>query len=500
VKKYLAVLFGALFILSFAATAFAASEDEAVVAKGAAKITLGGKIVVRGWYFDNITSQNFAGDANDLAVDTGALPAETGSQALYTTNVYLTVDAKIGDNIQAFMELESSYGESNNSGVLYWGTYDTKNDQELKFRQLWIQYTGSGLIGAPSGIKIGHMPIVLGEMQFLRNDRFGNDAILAWVDPMKEMHIAVGTTKLNEGTTALGSIESKDDLDGYMALMTYMLDKDNTIGINYLLAHSDSNLASIYAYDPIEERVDGAIIPNCETLNFQNVGIHANGKLWGISYAAEADMNFGKAEDVLATGNDAEFKGWGVFAKLGYMLDPVNLRGSFAMGSGDDDFEDITAEDMEVDEFQTLQGTDATGAIARYTHYTQIYERSLRTASAEAVVSTYPGGNIRSTGIANTTYFNLGFDVNPIKEVSVSVDAFYLQATETGLWEDVVGNSVDDELGWEIDSKINWKIAKNLTYFIEAALFKPGDFYQDAFGDDVDETVTQAVHGIMLTF
>ena len=51
----------------------------------------------------------------------------------------------------------------------------------------------------------------------------------------------------------------------------------------------------------------------------------------GFSYAAEADMNFGKAEDVLGFGNDAKFKGWGVFAKAGYMLDPVNIRASFAM-------------------------------------------------------------------------------------------------------------------------------------------------------------------------
>ena len=238
-KKYLAVLFGALFILSFAATAFAVHEttepDEAVVAKGAAKITLGGKIIVRGWYFDNINTQVVDLSSYVRRVNTGALPVETGSQALYTTNAYLTVDAKIGDNIQGFMELETSAGESNNSGVQYWGTYDTKNDQELKFRQLWIQYTGSGLLGAPAGLKVGHMPIVLGEMQFLRNDRFGNDAILLWVDPIKEMHLLIGTTKLNEGTTTFGDINSTDDLDGYIALMTYMLNKDNTIGVNYTL-------------------------------------------------------------------------------------------------------------------------------------------------------------------------------------------------------------------------------------------------------------------------
>ena len=497
-KKYLAVLFGALFILSFAVTAFAVhdtpsvSEDSAVVAKGAAKITLGGKIVVKGWYFDNIGLQSIDLDAATIGeINTGALPVDTGSQTFYITTAILTVDAKIGDNIQGFMELETSSKESNNSGGIYWGTYDTKGDAELKFRQLWIQYTGAGLLGAPSGIKIGHMPIVLGEKQFLNNERFGDDAILLWVDPMKEMHIAIGTTKLNEGTDKIGSTNSTDDLDGYMALMTYMLDKDNTIGANYLLAASNGNLPSL---------ADFYGIPNCDTLSFQNAGIHANGKLFGISYAAEADMNFGKAENVMATGNDAKFKGWGVFAKLGYMLDPVNIRGSFAMGSGADSLDDLESGEMDIEEFQTLQGTDATGATSRPIHYTQIYERSVRTAAAQAVVSTFPGGNIRSTGIANTTYFNLGVDVNPIKEISVSVDGFMLQATDTGLWEDVVGNSVDDDLGWEIDAKINWKIAKNLSYFIEAGIFDPGDFYADAFGDDVDETVTQLLHGIALTF
>ena len=495
-KKYLALVFSALFILSFAATAFAVHETEhpaeAVVSAGAAKITLGGKMVMRGWYLDNISTQIVDLNALELfGIDTGALPEKTGSQSFFTTNAYITVDAKIGENLQGLMELETSSGESNNSGVLYWGTYDTKNNQELKFRQLWLQYTGSGLLGAPAGLKAGHMPITLGEGQFLRNDRFGNDAILLWVDPMKELHLLIGTTKLNEGNTTVGDISSTDDLDGYVALATYMLNKDNTIGINYTLAHSDGNLPSLADY---------AGIPNCETLNFQNAGIHANGKLWGISYAAEADFNFGKAENVIETGNDAKFKGWGVFAKLGYMLDPVNIRASFAMGSGDDEYEDIASDDMDVEEYQTLQGTDATGGVARYTHYTQIYERFIRTAAVEAVVSTFPGGNIRSTGIANTTYFNLGLDVNPIKEVAVSVDGFLLQATETGAWEDIVGNSVDEDLGWEIDSKINWKIAKNFTYFVEAAWFKPGDFYEDAFGDGVDETVTQLVHGLLFTF
>ncbi len=59
-KKYLALILGVLFVLSFAASAFAIhaeipSETQAVVAKGSTQITLGGEIRTRGWWQDNIT-------------------------------------------------------------------------------------------------------------------------------------------------------------------------------------------------------------------------------------------------------------------------------------------------------------------------------------------------------------------------------------------------------------------------------------------------------------
>ena len=72
------------------------------------------------------------------------------------------------------------------------------------------------------------MPISLGEKQFLNNERFGDDAILVWIDPTKEFHLAAGTTKLNEGDAFVHS----DDLNGYVLIATYMINKDNTIGVN----------------------------------------------------------------------------------------------------------------------------------------------------------------------------------------------------------------------------------------------------------------------------
>jgi hypothetical protein len=487
-KKYLAVLFSVIFLLSFTVTAFAIHEemppDEAVVAKGPSKITLGGKIIVRGWYFNNID---------------GTSPTSSPSQALYTTNAYLTVDAKVSDNVRAYMELETSSKESNNSGVLYWGSYDTKNDMELKFRQLWMQYTGSGILGVPTGIKAGHMPIALGEKIFLNNERFGDDVILVWVDPMKEMHIAAGTAKLVESSNVnIGSINHAQDLDGYVALMTYMLDKDTTVGANWTWAHSDANIPSLQY--PV-----GTFTPVVSSLNFHNFGLHGNGKIAGLSYAAEADFQVGQAKNTTADtakwlidNANLHFKGYALFAKLGYELDMLKLRASFAMGSGDNG-----KDPSSVKEFQAMQGTDATGGIARFPHYTLLYERFIRTAAALALLTTNPDGNTRTTGIANTTYYNIGFDVKPMKQLNISLDGYLLEATKVGIWEQQLEANVSKGLGSEIDAKLNYQIAKNFSYFIEAGLFFPGNFYKDTaplVNDASKKTATMAVHGLLLQF
>jgi len=481
VKKFLAVFVGALFMFCFSAAAFAVHApdvaDEAVVAKGPTKITLGGKILVRGWYFDNVSGVS----GNNV------VPVDGQSDAFYSTNVNLMLDAQVSDGLRGMIEFETARGGSANSGLYYWGDfgrgYDSKPNADILVRQAWIQYVGTGLIGIPLGIKIGHMPISLGEKIFLNNERFGDDAILVWADPMKELHIAAGTVKLNEGDI----LSHSDDLDGYVALATFQWDKDNMIGFNYVWTHSDGNCPSSNIDDEPGYEV------NVEELNFSNVGVHAKGMIAGLSYAAEADMQFGKVKNYgLADEGDIKPKGWAVYAKLGYMIDPVNIRASFAYGSGDDDINDNDCK-----EFQTLQGPDY-GATARLVHYTQIYERTVSTASALAVLTTSPGRNTTNTGIANTTYYNLGVDITPMKALSLSLDGFFLQASETAVWEDALETSVDDSLGWEVDMKLNYKITKNLSYFVEAGYFAAGDFYKDIGGDDED--VIQAVHGLLFTF
>ena len=64
-KKYLALVLGVLFVLSFAASAFAIhaeipSETQAVVSAQDIQIKLSGEIRVRGYYLGNLGSGTFA--------------------------------------------------------------------------------------------------------------------------------------------------------------------------------------------------------------------------------------------------------------------------------------------------------------------------------------------------------------------------------------------------------------------------------------------------------
>jgi hypothetical protein len=434
VKKYLAILLGVFLILSFAITAYAQDETE---------ITLGGKILMRGWYWDNIPASH--------------LPEESQSQAVYSTNLFLTLDAKVTDNLRAFIEVETCNNLIGSSGLYFWGEegWDTKARPFMFFRQLWIQYTGSGLLGVPSGMKIGHMPIALGEKLFLRNERFGTDGILLWVDPAKELHLAIATAKLDEGDWRKHS----DDIDAYILLGTYKL-ADMTLGANWTWVNSSRTLD-----DP---------------LNFHNLGVHANGKAAGLSYAAEVDMQFGKAENIAA--DDQKFRGWAIFAKLGYALDPINLRGSFAMGSGDSN-----TGDSKIKEFQTIVGNDSQSLFARFPNYTLVYERAVRTTAQDQVLT----GNIRTTGIANTTYYNIGADITPVKDLTFTADAFLIRATKNEFGSKSAGT--------EVDVTANYKIAKNFSYFVQAGALWPGKYYEETFGID-KKTVTHLLHGVSLSF
>lgn len=413
-KKFLAIILGTLFVLSFAASAFAIHAEipegtQSVVAKGDTQFTLGGLLRTRGWYFKNNEDNAFSGQ------NANAQPFKTKSKAFYDQRARFSFDAKVTPNVQGYVLLQGDWK---------WGAINAKGDH-LDVIESWITYKGSDLFGFNAGLKVGHMPLALGEQQFFQHTTNGDDAIVFFMDPTKELHVGLLTIKLGgDGKAAAFSTNSAgnnhDDLDAYVGLMTYKLDDKNVIGLNYTyLNESDVNLS------------------------LQNLGFHAKGDMSGLGYKAEVDFQFGE-------NGDSDYKGYAVMAGLNYKVDPVNVRAGFAMGSGDND-----STDGEIKDFQTFLSDDV--------HYALAYDYRVATTAGKTL-----------TGLSNTTYFNLGVDFSPTKDLKAKLDGYVLRATKAP-------GGVSKSAGWEVDAGISYNVAKNLLYTLDLGYFKAGDWYEDMY-------------------
>ncbi len=448
-KKYLALIMGLLFVLGFTASAFGIDEpvvtDQPTVAKGA-KVTLGGELRVRGWYLKNHSGTRRAEGA----------PKDGVSQSWYDERVRLNLNAEVTKNTSGYVEMET--GSSTTGDTNTWGNLNSKQSGTLTLREAWILHKGSGLLGIPAGLKVGHMLLALSEKQFLDHTKFGDDAIVFFMDPVKELHVGLLTTKFSEGSTATASTE---DINGYVALATYKVDK-STFGLNYTYVQHTG------AFDDF---------------SFQNVGLHAGGSAGPVLYQFEFNKQFGDRKPV--GGTNVKWSGMGLLAGVGFKMDPVTIRGQYGYGSGDND-----ATDDKNKEYQTTLGNDV--------HFTQIYEYTTRTAAVNQTVS----GQTRSTGLANLTYYRLGVDVAPMKELTASVDAFLLKATKANT------SAGSKKIGYEYDAKVAYQIDKNLTYSIMVGYFKPGTAWTDgnvgaaisSANPNDKKAITQAMHALTLSF
>jgi hypothetical protein len=460
-KKYLVLVLSLLLVFGFAASAFAVhaeipSETQAVVAKGTTQITLGGELRFRGWWTDNITKSG----TNFLPFSSSEIGDNDSTDSWYDSRVRLSIQADVTKNTTGFVQLETSTESGGTLGrtsdTYTWGSMNQKPPAGFTILQAWIQHKGSGLLGVPAAIKVGHMPIALGHKIFLDHTKFGDDAIALSIEPTKDLLIDIVTAKWAEGDITVAG----DDADAYHLIASYAVDKDNKIGFDWTWKHS-TNTAS-----------------GNEGANFHNIGLNAKGNISGLSYAAEVDFQFGKVDRGTPPA-EHKFRGYGIFLDLGYKLDPVNIRAGFAYGSGDSDLSDD-----KIKEFQTTMGRDV--------HYTFVYEYTLTTAALDQVVDP----RTRNTSIANTTYYRLGLDYSPVKDLRTSLDGFIIRASRTP-------SGISKNVGWEIDLKAAYKIDRNLTYSIIAGVFKPGKFYEDKYLDNLGvdkKTASQFVHALTLSF
>ncbi len=464
-KKFLAILISALFILSFAASSFAIhaeipAETQAVVAKGATQITLGGLLRIRGWFADGSDGGIFNTGTPGLQADPdnpgffcssgagGMLPTDcagSGSFTRYDQRFRIFVDAKVTPNVQGYIMLQGDW---------VWGPSSLGNAQgdEGEVIQAWIQYTGAGLLGVPAGIKIGHMPLTLGHSTFFQHHTNGDDAIILFADPTKAWHVAGLIIKLSEGAFS----DNTDDLDGYVLLTTYNMN-GHTLGANYTyLNQSDTNV------------------------HHSTIGVHAAGSFAGLGYKAEANYQFGEVGQT-ATNQDIDADAWSVMLGLNYKVNPVNLRASFGYGTGDDD-----PLDNDNEEFQTFLSPvpHLSGAIAYEYHVTSTAQNQLT-------------GNGSRNGLANATFYNLGLDYSPTKNLKTRLDGYIFRASDTA--SNALG-SVDKDAGWEIDAGFVYTLARNLKYYFDIGYFDAGDYYEDFFGIKDAEEVTLIRQQFILSF
>jgi hypothetical protein len=493
-KKIFAILLAALFVLSFAASAFAIhaeipSETQAVVGTGTTQITLGGELRVRGWWTSNVGDARFGVyipyyDDHER-ITRGNLPVKTDNAAWYDERVRLSLDAKVTPNVEGMVQLETEGGDLHRDSY-NWGNFDSK-PTTLGILQAWILYSGSGLLGVPSGIKIGHMPLALGHMTFFDHTKYGDDAIVLFAVPTKELEIDALTIKFaNDGSpsyiptvnvSTTGSASNNiDDLDGYVGIVTYKLDDKNTIGVNYTYLNLP---AAKFTHQNLEAVFDGAFGP---------LGIKAS-----------ADVQFGHTDASLLDedlgGMNVDFRGYAVQAGVNYNIDPVNIRASFAYGSGFSD----TGTYGKDKQFETYLGDDQ--------HYTLVYEYNVMSAA----------GRLNS-GLSNTTYYNIGADVKPAKDLTASADLYILRASEgnvlfpngyqrsffffTGDQHLAVRRDISKNIGWEIDAKVVYNVAKNLTYEIDGGYMHAGTFYSDLLehGRADIKNPTVLMHKLTLSF
>lgn len=96
------------------------------------------------------------------------------------------------------------------------------------------------------------------------------------------------------------------------------------------------------------------------------------------------------------------------------------------------------------------------------------------------------------TGLANVTFYNVGLDYSPTKDLKTRLDGYIFRASEV--------DSGSKNAGWEVDAGFVYSIARNLKYYFDVGYFDAGDFYEDSRGVDNPEAVTLVRQQLILSF
>jgi hypothetical protein len=471
VRKIATIALAVLFVLGLAASAFAIhaeipSETQAVVATGGTQITIGGEIRTRGEIQNN--TKDFNSDTGD-------------SYAAYDERVRLWVEAKLTPNTIGKVQIESINNnlDSKSQDLYIWGNnvsratggYQVGNQvgTSLNIIEAWLQYSGSGLMGFNSGAKVGHMPLKLGNGLFLDHSKYGDDAILLFMNPVKEMEIDLLTAKLREGNAGSTTAANSDDADIYTAIFSYQFDKSSNVSLDVTYLNDQQTPLSALG-------VPGGFTADKGTYLW-NFGLRGNVGIDIFTIRGDIEFQTGKIREISNGSGDLKLTGFAGLLGADFMIAPVKLTIEGAYGSGDK-----TSSTDKDESFRTTLGADQ--------HFTYVYE--YRTINA--------CGN-QYGGLCNTWYFKLGGATDFTKELNGLLNVYYLHAAKDNVVSLAGANTLGTKknIGWEVDAKLEYKIDKNLKYWVEGGYLFAGDFWKTDPNKDPDNAYAVR-NGIQLNF
>jgi hypothetical protein len=424
-----------------------------VVKSKKAQIEFSGHIRARGELADN----------NSDFHDNDGLGGGDDEKASYDARVNLMMKVTVSPNTMGVIELQSekhttdgnsdSYGWGSCTGAK--GTYTAAGNckpADISLRQAYIATQGTELLGNLSGFKVGHMPIALGNGQYYNHSEFGDDAIVIWTQPMDNTEIALAIIKGAENGGVAGG--SADDTDIYALTFTTAAGGAN-IGGDISFLNDNSSNAGI-------------------STSLWNLGLRADLDLSGVKISIDGNIQSGEVETDGAA--DVDLEGFAIEISASTNVGAIGIHGGIGYGSGND-IDDASSNEM----FITSLGNGQ--------DYTYLYDQKAITAAT---------GASSRTGLANTTYVNVGASTNVNPDVKVSGDLYWLQASEK--LSNAAGLDSED-IGWEIDTKITYQIDSNLVWYVEAGYLFADDFYRNVTGATVEPDDAYSVrHGVILTF
>ncbi len=503
-KKYLSILLAMLFVFGFAASALAIqadipAESTAAIAAGATQVTLSGEIRVRyDW-------RHIGFMAND-------------SQSEYSTvneRIRLGVDAKMSPNTEGMIQLTSETDTSNadpdnmpggSSGAAVGsvgytptgaeGTFKAGNSfkGDISIRQMWILHQGTGLLGVNSGIKVGHMPLILGSGLFFDHSYFGDDALVAFVQPTKELEldaivIDFSDANLVSGSSTTSRLELSDKNHGYVFVANYKPSKTTAVSLD--VTYVDwQNLGDTATGDAAQTAagVAGVIYPDLHLWNF---GLRGNTEVSGITLKIDGELQTGTeqmsgvkattATNLAGGSGNLDFSGFAVVAGAGVTVDPVKLDVMVGYGSGDDGKDNnkyktfVTSQGPEGTFGDPYRGVGIQGGIQGP------YAYNYRTVNA--------AGNSFG-GLQNAYFVRLGGNADVMKDTNFDVGLFYLRAVDgittlnaaeygfSATNAAAAGYHASKDIGFETDARLTYKIDKGLVTWVEGGYLWAGDFWK----------------------